>query len=270
MHLFAERSTRSQHNSYSSYGNRSQPSESKSFNSFVRCILPLPPDVRKVKMKNAGSGIVQCHPHGEQIRSTQDAQEVFGVAKLVASPPKLEISNLNTMLIGDYMSVVFPEYHATWLVQAFRNAMFQSVLDMIIKDKLIIDKRYIFLQLGGNQIRSVNKQKVFKDLLEVIWAIRDKNSESRIFVVPVLPRAVANEQVKPLITIFNRWLCNVVEKMSAWFPRIKFLPVQQRFMGPDGPRMQYYNQDDRLTLNEMGARMLKAALFELAGFIQNN
>ena len=131
------------------------------------------------------NGEVQEWPYMSKYR--QEA-----VQQVVANSVKINntISNLNTTLIGDYISAVFPEYHATWLVQAFGNVTFQSVLDMIIKDELIIERKYILPQLGGNQMRSATKQGVFKSLLEVIIAIRDKNDDSRIFIIPVLPRPV--------------------------------------------------------------------------------
>ena len=65
---------------------------------------------------------------------------------------KVQISNQNTMIIGDYIAVVFPEFQAQWLVQAIGNATFQSMVDLICHEAIILKHRYIFIQLGGNQI----------------------------------------------------------------------------------------------------------------------
>ena len=83
------------------------------------------------------------------------------------------------------------------------------------------------------------------------------------------PGQFEDQQAKSLITMFNRWLRNAVEKISAWFPRIRFLPAQLKFIDRNGVRRELFNQDDGLTLNELGAKVLKDTLFQLAGFVKN-
>ena len=134
----------------------------------------------------------------------------------------MNISNLNTTLIGDYVSVVFPEYHDKWLVQVFGNATFQSTLDNIIAEKIIVNRKYVFIQLGGNQLRTSSKENVFKSLLSVVLAIRDKNADARIFVVGVLPCPIENTSAKPLIMFFNRWLRDACERIMKILGKIKF------------------------------------------------
>ena len=186
-----------------------------------------------------------------------------------SSPLKTEISNLKTTLIGDYVSVVFPEYHPKWLVQAFGNAMLKSTLDGIIKEKIMVNRKYMFIQLGGNHIRSTTKDTVFKEILSVVIAIRDKNAEAWIFVVAVLPRLVENDNVKPYIVVFNHWLRNATECIMSIFSKVKFIPAQLSFLGPVGPCLVYF-AEDQLKLNELGLWVFQDVLFHHAGFIKNN
>ena len=52
---------------------------------------------------------------------------------------KLEISALNTTLIGDYIAAVFPEHQHKWLVPSQGNATFPSTLDMINQGLVTVD-----------------------------------------------------------------------------------------------------------------------------------
>ena len=85
----------------------------------------------------------------------------------------------------------------------------------------------------------------------------------------VLPRPIENAQVKPLVMFFNRWLHNTAVRIEALFGKVKYLPVQLSFLGPQGPKMEYFNEDDGLTLNQAGTALLKQAIFKLAGFVRN-
>ena len=144
----------------------------------MHSILPPPPDVRKVQLSAANEVIRTVHSN--QIVGTENVNPV----------QQETISNLITTFIGDYIGACFPEYREKWLVQAIGNATFPSTLQAIIDDSLIINRKYIFLQLGGNQIRSVSKMIVYKQLLAVILALRERQAESHIFVVGVLPRPI--------------------------------------------------------------------------------
>ena len=153
------------------YVNNSHRSGHKDFKNFIKnsCKLPPPPDVRKVLLKNNADIRKPIQTTRQDV--TEQQLQVAHQLLLVINIQRLCISNLNTTLIGDYISVAFPEYHQKWLVQAFGNATFQSTLDFIILEKILVNRRYIFLQLGGNQLRSSNKQSVFKNLLSVILAV---------------------------------------------------------------------------------------------------
>ena len=71
------------------------------------------------------------------------------------TPQNVQISSANTTLIGDYISTVFPEHSSKWLVQAQGNVTFTSVLNLIQENLITVDRKYVFLQLGGNQLRTV-------------------------------------------------------------------------------------------------------------------
>ena len=84
----------------------------------------------------------------------------------------------------------------------------------------------------------------------------------------VLPRLVDNQEIKPYVVRFNRWLYNAATRMETMFKRVRFLPVHLKFLDSDGPKISYYNTD-QLTLNVAGAVLLKEEIFRLAGFVQN-
>ena len=72
------------------------------------------------------------------------------------------ISPYNTTLIGDYIATAFKGTDNKWLVQATGNAMFQSVIRDVEHDTIKVDKKYIFIALGHNQLHTLNKG-VIKD-----------------------------------------------------------------------------------------------------------
>ena len=148
----------------------------------------------------------------------------------------LEISCANTTLIGDYTSVVFAVSDTKWLVQAQGNATFASTLALIKDAMLAVDRRYIFIQLEGNQIRSTGRIRLQSLVLDLVVEIRNRNPHSCIFFVSVLPRWVDNAQAKPLIVTFNRWLSAAVQEMNVIFEKIKFLPVHFKFLQGSEPR----------------------------------
>ena len=159
--IFADPSLGSQYNSGNNYINTCSTSKSTGFKGFIRSILPPPPDKRIVQFQH------------NQIQQNQ--VPILQASKPASTEVKVQqihITNLNTTLIGDYIAAVYPEYQDKWLVQVIGNATFNSTLDAIIKENLIINRKYIFLQLGGNQVRTSNKSNVHKQLLAVIVAIR--------------------------------------------------------------------------------------------------
>ena len=180
-----------------------------------------------------------------------------------------EISVLNTMIIGDYTATVYPSYHMKWLVQAWGNTTLGSTLESIDNKLITVDKKYIFIALGGNQLCTSTRQSVSMQVLELVSKIRDKNEKSRIYFVGVLPRPIENIEVKPLIVKFNRFLAAAVEKAAVIFERVKFLPAHLEFIQDGAPAEEFFHQDDKLTLNDRGAILLRNTLFRLAGFKKN-
>ena len=83
---------------------------------------------------------------------------------------KLEISQLNTMLIGDYMSVALG-HNSKWLVQVQGNAIFASTVALVKDGMLIGDRHYVFFQQGGNQVRTSDKTKLYGQMLELVVAV---------------------------------------------------------------------------------------------------
>ena len=249
-------------------------SQSSSSDTFVRSILLPPPDIRKVELKQAPEELqmpqwmlVDVPEQQKEFGVLHQKQQKIEERKKLANQP--EIMNLNTTLIGDYTATVFPEYNVKWLVQATGNATFASVVDAINDGSLVVERRYIFIMLGGNQLRSADKTKVFRSVMELVVAIRDKSKESRIFIISVLPRPVDNQEVKPLLVKFNRWLASAASWLENIFGKVKFLPVHTRFIDAEGPILDFF-KEDQLTLNEAGAKLLKMTIFEMAGFVHDN
>ena len=239
------------------YSNKYSMSSDPGFTSFVKSILPPPPDIRKVVLQNISNkgDVTTIHtPHKPR----------------EASAKKMEISALNTTLVGDYIASVFPEYSSKWLVQAQGNATFASVVEAIQQDVVTVDRRYVFFQLGGNQIRSADAHNTFNNVLNLVAMVRNRKADSRIYFIAVLPRPVENDQVKVLVMKSNRWISHAVERVNNMMGRVTFLPVQLKFLNGSQPRMEFFHADDRLTLNTAGALMFKEEVFKLAGFVRNN
>ena len=162
--------------------------------------------------------------HGLKQEMVEVPQQQIPVARNV------DITASNTTLIGDYTSVVFTAMDSKWLVQAQGNAMFASTLALIKDHMLITDRRYVFFQLGGNQVCSSDRNKLFSQILDIVVTVRESNPLLHIFFIGVLPRIVDNEDIKPFIVRFNRWLASVVNEVNIVFERVRFLPVQLHFL----------------------------------------
>ena len=163
----------------------------------MSCILPPPPDVRKVEMKVPQPlevpdwALMDVPPEptefGVDVPASQQPRNMVKdkkVGKLIARP---EINCSNTTLIGTHISVVFPEFHHQWLVQASGSATFQLVTELIKQEAIAVDRKYIFVELGATQLIFADKDKMYKWVLDLVVAIRELNSESRIFMVGILP-----------------------------------------------------------------------------------
>ena len=181
---------------------------------------------------------------------------------------RLEISPQNTTLIGDYTSVAMTN-DSKWLVQAQGNATFSSTLTFVKDGMLIMDRKYIFFQLGGNQVRGLDSFNMHSVMLELVITIRNANPESRIFFIGVLPRIVDNEQIKPYIMKFNRKLAATANEIDVLFEKVKFLPVHLKFINGTFPRVELFDVNNTLLLNNVGVALFKQAVFKLAGFVKN-
>ena len=243
------------------YAGRSSTSRDRSFDSFVKSILPPPPDVRRV---------VQRQKEDERSWSVWHRpimQEPYMQSQVKATKPT--ISSLNTTLIGDYVAAAFPEHGTQWLVQAQGNATLESVLVQIKQQVVIVDRHYVFFQLGGNQIRTTDFDKIFSAVLNLVVITRERNSQSRIFFLGVLPRPIDNQEAKPYVVRFNRWMANAVDQVGKIFEKIRFLPIQLHFIQESAPKEHLFRQDQPLMINEAGARIFKEHVFLMAGFARN-
>ena len=244
----------------SQFGSRSRTDEQLGFRSFVGNILPPPPDRHLV----IDASIIQqqvmprtAGPAGAQVQQDPKVNT------------SIQISKDNTTLIGDYTSVCLDQSDR-WLIQAQGNATISSTLALVKDGMLVIDRRYIFIQLGGNQLRTTkSKSKLFGQMLDLIVAIRNVNPPSRIFVMGVLPRVLDNEQIKPLLIRFNRWLAQVTNDVDSIFEKVKFLPIQLKFLEGNRPHRVLFDDVNPLLLSSIGSALFKQAAFQLAGFVQN-
>ena len=141
-------------------------------------------------------------------------------------------------------------------------------MEKIKQLEVVVDRRYIFVELGSNQIRMADK--VFQWILQLTAVIQERNKESRIYFVGVLLRPVENEEAKPNIIMFNRWMVAAVKRLQQIMQKVEFISVQLRFLMTLGPRMELCNQQHLLTLSEQGAKLLRASLFQAAGFVRNS
>ena len=113
------------------------------------------------------------------------------------------ISSGNTTIIGDYIATGFDKHDKKWLVQAAGNATYQSVIQSVKEGSITVDRRYIFLVLGHNQIHQVSKSLVSQAVQQLVKVIRARNTTVKIFFAALLPHLVDNQVVKPLIIKMN-------------------------------------------------------------------
>ena len=253
------------------FENKSSSSNDEGFRDFIRNILPPPPDSRQVILRELPAMQI---PEWAMVDVPEPVQEfsvscVSGESKTVPKAvTRPQISCVNTTLIGTYISATFPIHNRHWLVQAVGNNTFDLITQGVKNGTIAVNRRYIFIEAGANQLRSVSKELVEKWLVELLVAIRNKNPESKIFITGVLPRPIENEVARPLIIRMNRWLSAAVVSLRKYIHRMEFVPVQLRFLTTGGPRLELFNEDG-LTLNQKGAALFRASLFQAAGFVKN-
>ena len=196
-------------------------------------------------------------------------QNIPVASKETVLAPRQCISSLNTTIIGDYIVAGFLQYDAKWLVQATGNATFQSVLMQIKLGVVNVQRRYIFILLGHNQLCTVKKSWVKDMVRQFVVHIRSMNTVSKIFFVALLPRLVDNDTAKPKLIKFNRCLAAAVTAVALDYDRVSFIPVQHEFHHNSLPLKNLYNPDG-FTLSHAGLVLLKKKLFHFAGFKKND
>ena len=190
-------------NKRTKFGSKSSPLEQEGFSNFIRTILPPPPDVRKVEYKNRLSPVskpawmdadvpepVPEFGVGGPLQSRLGGVRESGQQKIQVKQKQMkqpDITNLNTTLIGDYTATVYPQYNVKWLVQATGNATFKSTIEAVKSGNIVVDRKYIFIQLGGNQLRTADKTVSFTVSWSSRWQL-GKNHQSVEFISSVFCR----------------------------------------------------------------------------------
>ena len=146
------------------------------------------------------------------------------------------------------------------------NLTFQTAVDYISKSKIVIDRKNIFIALGSNQIYSATKDNVNKWVNRLINTIDCLNSNCKIYFVPVLPRPIDNQQVKPYIIAVNKMIHACVKKCAK--QHVQFLSIQNFFVKNGVPDPRLY-ENDKVSLNTDGCTKLRTLVFEAVGFKKN-
>ena len=216
------------------------------------------------------------HPVQQKVHAIELCSLIDQVKRQIKQHPSPAVVNIgtevisreNTTIIGDYVAGCFNTNDRKWKVQVQGNATLQSLVWALQHDDLDVQKRYIFFMVGHNQLLTATKGIVVDYVRELIYEVRAKNPGARIFFSALLPRPIDNDTIKPLIVKFNRFLFAAVQKAARTHQRIKFLVLQHHFIQHSSPLLDLFNSD-HVTVNEEGAKTLKAALFQLAGFAVN-
>ena len=143
----------------------------------------------------------------------------------------------------------------------------QTICNRINKNEIDVNKRYIFIMVGKNQVFRAVRTKVYKEMFDIIKAIVIKNPMAKMFIAGVLPRPACNQLAKPKIIAINRFLASAVKRIQKTVPRVYYLPVQLRFQAES--EFEVLFGPDGIHLSDFGARRLKQVLLEQAGFIRN-
>ena len=196
----------------------------------LRRFLPSLPDQHKVVLSSQpiheAVHPVQCSVHTQELRSlvnqVMHQLNTEPVLTIVNSAREV-ISSENMTIIGDYITGCFNDTDKKWKVQVQGNAMLQSLVWALQHDELDVQKRYVFLLVGHNQLLTATKGIVTDYVLELISEVRAKNQGMRIFFSAILPRPIDNGTIKLCIVKFNRFLFAAVQKASKNYQKVKFL-----------------------------------------------
>ena len=150
--------------------------------SFRKC-LPPPPDIRRVVLQENSTvthQMAQVKNHGQILNTVaeivnllQNKEERDMMQPIpTMNTAKEVISKANTTIIGDYVVGCFHKNDSKWLVQVKGNATLQSLLWDAQHDAVIVNKRYIFIIIGHNQLWTFTKGVVVDLLSQLIEEIR--------------------------------------------------------------------------------------------------
>ena len=196
-------------------------------------ILPPPPDIRNVII--SPENILEANrvtyevpysmqpskvPNPDPPGVTQTNIQMLG--RLQQNSREV-ISNLNTTIIGDYVVAAFHSNDSKWLVQSFGNATIEYLINGVKTGTITVARRYVFIVIGHNQIWSLSKQQIIRQVLELAVAIKNNNSDCRIYFSALIPRPVDNEQAKLQLVKFNQSLHLAVNKAKKVLNRVHFL-----------------------------------------------
>ena len=178
--------------------------------------------------------------------------------------PNGKITALNTTLIGDKTIQNFVNPDPKWLIQCIPSLTFSELKEKIEDNSIDIQKRYIFILVGGNDFGTYTKMEVWQHVKMIAYAIFSRNPVAKVFWSGILPQYDGISCTKDHIIKFNRRLCAAICRIKKEFERCYYIPTQLRFHGPTDGRFF----DDNI-LNQYGCLRLKMGLLEGAGFIQN-
>ena len=233
-------------------------------------ILPPPPDVRRVVIKDE-EGSNFAVPEWFQV-DVPVVNETFRLDMNTVSLPPVRVQEVvssgNTTLIGDQIAASFHQHDSKWLVQAADRATVGSVIEGINTGSITLDRRYIFISIGHNQLDAVHRGSVKPMFNALISLIRQKNEAAKIFVVGLLPKPLLNDVAKPQIVKFNRILAETVSRIKKNDHRVLFMPAHLEFTFEGQPKTQMFERD-LVHLSKIGKQMFKRTLFDLAGFTVN-
>ena len=181
---------------------------------------------------------------------------------------KPTISADNTTFIGDAVFVRMAETSASWLVQVVASLTCKSIIDLILQEKIKVDRKYIFIACGSSQLYTIGDADIRIYCNRLLDTIMSLNSTAKIFMVPILPRPADNDDARAYIVDFNKKLTKEIRKLERGFSNITFIPVQNHFLRNRIPEEKFYSED-RFSLNIEGCKKFKSLALEAAGFKRN-
>ena len=239
-----------------------------------RCLLPPPPDERKVVLQAESARTTQYYAQDEvtpakhQSEIQKTVQQILVDMQIEKKPEMQLISKLNTTIIGDHVIAAFNDSDSKWTVQSTGNATFQSVIKQLAVGLIDVSKKYVFIVLGNNQVRTANRNAIISLIDTLVTDIRKENQDTKIFFAGVLPRPVDNKELKVALVNINRWIALAVARVVRSQPRVHYLAVQHKFLENGTPITHMFDQDGFM-LSPAGAALLRRSLLEMAGFRKN-